>query len=100
MTRKSVLEPCNTNVWRAGLRLTMREVHRSPDSDWRECAGFYQHPLGIVEIWQGWSVNGDTAWSSMEVVDRNGFVHLRQWSRVHPRNTVSRLARTMIEELL
>lgn len=101
MSRKSILEPSSTNVWRAGYRLSLRAVQRDESSDWNERNGDFQHPLGFATIWQGWSsqVCG-VAWTTIEVIDRNGFLHTRQWKRVHPRKTVSRLARIMIEDIV
>lgn len=97
---KRVLEPNFTNTWRSGCRLSLRPIQRDADSNWCERQGHYHHPLGTVAIWQGWAREGDTSWTTLEVVDRDGYVHIRQWKRVHPHKTVSRLARMMIEELI
>lgn len=100
MSRKSILEPSSQTVWTAGSRLSLRPVQRDEGSDWNERQGFFQHPLGFATVWQGWSNKVDVSWTTIEVIDREGYLHSRQWKRVHPRKTVSRLARLMIEDIV
>lgn len=97
---KRILEPSSTNIWKAIGRLSLRPVQSDPGSTWHERTGIFSHALGFVSVWQGWASNAEINWTTLEVIDRDGYMHTRQWKRVHPRKTVARLCREMIEELL